>query len=203
MLSTAFLLDACGQNGSSYSSERKGYEDFASTQIRSLSEKLTPAFVQYLSSTEATAIDSKQFAQTVFPSIQGFQNEICNRVVELSKRAGSGSEKASRMQKVEDETTTSLRDAVAFALLKLVSERDLQERDALLAKLPVSVSAEGGSQLTGVEALRSLGLVDSNGVWSQPTPGSDTYARYRNWFDAAPFSGKVITITGGNVECDY
>lgn len=124
-------------------------------------------------------------------------------IIELAKHAGSGSEKSNRMQKTEDATTRSVHDQVAFAVLKAVVERSEQERDALLAKLPVSVSAESGSLLTGIDALKTLGLVDASGVWSEPAAGSDAYTRYRNWFDAAPLSGKVITITGGNIECDY
>lgn len=70
-------LCACSKGGSSYSSELRAYETFTAERVSSLSRSLSPAYVQYLSSTDAAAIDSKGFAQTVSPGLQDFRNEIC------------------------------------------------------------------------------------------------------------------------------
>lgn len=77
-----------------------------------------------------------------------------------------------RIERVQDDVTRLLFDRVELSVLRLALGRPGQERDALLARVPLNAQSGTDGVATGLEALRSVGLVDAEDHLVEPAPAT-------------------------------
>lgn len=102
------------------------------------------------------------------------------------------------MNRCQRQTRKILRDTMGSALINQVVAAPPDGRETLFNQIGVVAISTDGRQLTGTEALQSLGLLDASGKAAIPPRGTQQYEDFERWL-LKEGEGKGFAFTTGGL----
>lgn len=195
---------ACSSNGGSndYDSAFREYEQVVMTEAEKLAAVVTPALIQEFSAV-GTEGGKANDTQALFGVISRFRDQgtasgetLSNAFKVQAEEAGSGKRRDERLDTARDQTRKILRDTMSSALINQVIAAPPERRETLFNQLGVLAASTDGRQLTGTEALQTLGLLDASGKAAIPTRDTQQYEDFERWLLA---EGKGFSTAAGGL----
>lgn len=196
-----FLAGCSDADSESFEDQLAEYNSISSDRISSFAEMIAPAYTEFLLSADTAQSGIRTFEEQKTKALESLRDDVCAELAKVAKAAGSGAERASRLDRVKEGSDMLLQNEVAFEILRSALEHPQHERDLLLERLAIKSTA-GGAESQGMDALKALGLVSPDGHFLEPTPGTATYTSFESWLDGTlGLRGAVVNISRGRLLC--
>jgi hypothetical protein len=195
---------ACSSSGGNgdYEPALREYEQVVMTESEKLAAVVTPALIQEFSAV-GTEGGQANDTQALFGVISKFRDQgtasgetMCTAFKRQAEKAGSGKSRDDRLANAREQTRKTLLDTMSSALINQVVAAPPERQTTLFNQLGVLTTSTDGRQLTGTEALQTLGLLDASGKAALPTRGTQQYEDFERWLLA---EGKGFSTAAGGL----